>query len=128
MPHLGQLKMENTKQIIGINHLLANTQISKQVVAPPTLPSGVGRFPSLPTVPAALHGNSILWWDGFRNTICFITIARTTKETTHLLQNVVYVANYANKLALLLNLWVNFVFMISTSLLCYQKYDLKSYV
>jgi len=37
MPHLGQLRMENTKPIIGTKHLWLNTTISKLLVVLPTL-------------------------------------------------------------------------------------------
>ncbi|KAH9606795.1 hypothetical protein KSS87_014822 [Heliosperma pusillum] len=52
-PRLGRQKMENTKPIIDINHSWLNTPISKQVVAPPTLHQGVGRFRPLPMAAVA---------------------------------------------------------------------------
>lgn len=58
MHHRGQLKMVNTKSIIGTNHSLENLITSKQVAAQPMRRPGAAQSPPLPFTPVALPDNN----------------------------------------------------------------------
>lgn len=56
---LGQLRMENTKPIIGTNHSTGNSRTLRQAVAPPIHRDGATPCPLHHPGPEALPGNNV---------------------------------------------------------------------
>lgn len=81
MPLPGQPRMENTKPIITINHLLEGSPISRQVVAPPIPRCGADPFPPRHSAPVALAAGSTGLCIGYKLTTWSMTTVGTTRET-----------------------------------------------